>query len=117
MSSELLPLKLRIVLSDNFSDVSYLCVAYVYNDCHQTNKNHRSKMGLMSHLSDVYNSFSSSCAYFPLLSSPMTMTTTNQMTTVQGLGSLPIRAFRYVLNYPLIESLDCCLLSLRRLRL
>ena len=36
------------------------------------------------------------------------MTPTNHMTTVQGPGSLPVRAFCYVLNYPLIESFDCC---------
>ena len=45
------PLNFRIVLSDPFSDVSYLCVSYVYNDCHRTNQNHRSKMGRTSHLS------------------------------------------------------------------
>ena len=30
----------------------------------------------------------------------------NQMTTVQGLGSILVRDFCYVLNYPLIESFD-----------
>ena len=30
----------------------------------------------------------------------------NQMTTFQGPGSLLVHAFRYVLNYPLIESFD-----------
>ena len=52
-----MPLNLRIVLSDPFSDVSYLCITYVYNDCHRTNHNHRSKMGMTSHLSDAYNPF------------------------------------------------------------
>ena len=70
MSSAILPLKLRIVLSDPFSDVSYICVVYVYNDCHRTNHNHRSKMVLMSYLSDAYDAFSSSCASFSLLLSP-----------------------------------------------
>ena len=60
---------------------------------HQTNQNHRSKMGRTSHLSDAYNSFSSSCASFSLLLSLMTMTPTNQMTTVQGPGPLLVRDF------------------------
>ena len=34
------------------------------------------------------------------------MIPTNQTTTIQGPGSLLVRAFRYVLNYPLIESFD-----------
>ena len=66
-------------------------------------------MGLTSHLSDAYDAFSSLCASFSLLLSLMTMTLTNQMTMVQGPGSLPVSVFRYVLNYPLIESFDCCL--------
>ena len=64
-----------------------------------------------SHLSDSYDDFSSSCASISLLSSLMTMTPTNQMMTVQGPGSLLVRAFRYVLNYPLIESFDCRLVE------
>ena len=68
-------------------------------------------MGRTSHLSDAHNAFSSSCASFYLLSSPMTMTPNNQMTAVQGTGSLPVRAFHYVLKHPLIESLDCCLVK------
>ena len=66
-------------------------------------------MGMMSHLSDACNAFSSLCASFPLLLSPMTMTLMNQMTTVQGPGSLPSRVFGYVLNYLLIKSFDCCI--------
>ena len=57
LSSEILPLKVRIVLSDPFSDFSYLCVVYVYNDCHRTNQNHRSNMGPTSYLSDAYDTF------------------------------------------------------------
>ena len=49
-------------LLGSFSDVSYLCVVTVYNDCHETNQNHRSRMGWTSHLSDTYDTFSSSCA-------------------------------------------------------
>ena len=52
-------------------------------------------MGLTSHLSDAYDAFSSSCASFSLLSSLMTMILTNQMTKVQGPGSLLVRAFLY----------------------
>ena len=106
LSSAIFPLKLRIVLSDPFPDVSYLCVVYVYNDCHRTNHNHSSKMGLTSYLSDAYDAFSSSCASFSLLLSLMTMPPTNQMTTVQGPGSLLVRGFCYVLKYLLIESFD-----------
>ena len=95
--------ELRIVLSGPFFYASYLCVVYVYNYCHCMNQNHHSKMGWTSHLSDAYDTFSSSCASFYLLSSLMTMTLTNQMTAVQGPGSLLVSAFRYVLNHPLIE--------------
>ena len=42
----------------------------------------------------------------------MTMTPTNQMTTVQGPGSLLVRAFRFVLNYLLIELFDLRLVKL-----
>ena len=85
-------------LIGSFSDVSYLFVVYVYNDCHRKNQNHCSKMGRTSHLSDAYDAFSSLCASFSLLSSLMTMTLTNHMTTVQGTGSLLVCAFCYVLN-------------------
>ena len=111
LSSVILTLKLRIVLSDPFPNVSYLCIAYVYNDCHQTNQNHRSKMGRTSHLSDAYDAFSSLCASFSLLSITMTMNLTNQMITDQGLGSLQVCAFRYVWNYLLIKSFDFCLVK------
>ena len=109
--SAVLTLKLRIVLSDTFSDISYLCVVYVYNYCNRTNQNHRSKMGWTSHLFDAYDAFSSSCASFPLILSLMTTNPTNQMTTVQGPGSLLVCAFCYVLNYLLIESFDFSLVE------
>ena len=63
-------------------------------------------MGQTSHLSDAYDAFSSLCASLSLLLSLMSMIPTNQMTTVQGPDSLLVRAFRYVLNYPLINSFD-----------
>ena len=68
-------------------------------------------MGLTSRLSDAYDAFSSLCASFSLLSSPMTMTLTNQMTTVQGPGSLLVCVFCCILNYPLIKSFDFCLVK------
>ena len=47
---------------------------------------------------------------FSLLLSPMTMSPTNQMMKVQGSGSLPVRMFLHVLNYPLIMLVDCHLM-------
>ena len=41
----------------------------------------------------------------------MTMNPTNQIMMDQGLGSLLVRAFRYVLNYFLIESFACRLVE------
>ena len=43
-------------------------------------------MGLTSHLSDAYDSFSSSCVSFSLLLSPMKMTPTNQTMKISGSG-------------------------------
>ena len=68
-------------------------------------------MGLTIHLFDAYDAISSLCASFSLLLSPMTMNPTNQMTTVQGPGYFSVCTFFYVLNYPLIESFDCCIVE------
>ena len=68
-------------------------------------------MVLTSHISDAYDAFSSSCASFSLLSSLMTMTPMNQMTTVQGPGYFPVPGFHYFFNYPLIKSFDCFLVE------
>ena len=106
LSSAIFPLKLSIVLLDPFSNISYLCVVYIYNDCHQTNQNHPSKMGRTSHLSDANDAFSSLCASFSLILSLTKTTPTNQTKKVQGPGSLLVHAFHYVLNYTLIESFD-----------
>ena len=95
----------------HLSDAYYFCISYVYNDCHKRNQNHRLNMGLTSHLYDAHDDFYSSCASFSLLLSPMTKTSTNQMTTVQGQGYFLVRTFLYVLNYPLIESFDYCLVE------
>ena len=59
-------------------------------------------MGLTSHLSDAYDAFSSSFFSFSLLLSPMKMFLTNQTMKVLGPGSLLVRVFLHVLNYPLI---------------
>ena len=68
-------------------------------------------MGLTSNLSDACDDFSSLCASFSLLLSPMTMTPTNQMTTVQGPGYLPVHTFLHVLKYLWIKSFDFCLVE------
>ena len=86
------------------SGVSYICVVYVYNDCHQTNQNHCSKMVGRVIFLMLTPLFLLRGIIFFLLSSLMTMIPKNQMTTVQGPGSLLVRAFHHVLNYPLIES-------------
>ena len=60
LSSAILPLKLCIIWSDPFSDVSYFCVVYVYNDCprmNQSHQSHHSRTGLTSHIFYAYNTF------------------------------------------------------------
>ena len=104
--SEIFPLKLRIVSSDPFPDVSYRCVTCVCNNCHEKNQSRRSKMGLTSHLSSAYDTFSYSLFYFSLLLSPMTMYPMDHTMKVLGPGSLPFRAFLHVLNYSLIVLMD-----------
>ena len=42
---------------------------------------------------------------------PMKMSLTNLTTKVLVSGSPPVRAFRYVLNYPLIMLVDCHLIE------
>ena len=68
-------------------------------------------MGLTSHLSDAYDAFSSLCATFPLLLSPMAMTPMNHMASVQGPGYFPVCTFHCVLKYSLVESFNCCLVK------
>ena len=75
------------------------------------NQSHHLRMGLTSHLSDAYDAFSSFSISFSEVLSLMTMNPTNQMMTDQGLGSLQVRAFCYVLNYFLIKSFDFCLVE------
>ena len=50
--------------------------------------------------------------FFLLALKSETMNPTNHMTNVQGPGSLLVRAFHYVLNYPLIKSFDFRLVEL-----
>ena len=59
-------------------------------------------MGLKSHISDAYDAFSSLCAAFSSILSPMKMSLTNQIIKVMSPGSLPVHTFLRVLNYPLI---------------
>ena len=60
-------------------------------------------MGLTSHLSDSYDSFSSYGFSFSLLFSPMNMSLTNQMMKVLGPGSPPVRdIFHFSLKNPLV---------------
>ena len=47
-----------------FSDVSSFSIACVCNHCHWTSQNRRSMMGLTSHISCVYDAFSSYCVSF-----------------------------------------------------
>ena len=60
-----MPLNVRIILSDTFSGGSSFYVVCVCNHCHWTSLNHRLKMGMTSHISCVYNTFSFlSCFFF-----------------------------------------------------
>ena len=67
LSSAILPLKLRIIWSVSFSDVTNFCVIYVYNDCPQMNQIHQShhlRTGLTSHLFYAYDIFFFFLLYF-----------------------------------------------------
>ena len=68
-------------------------------------------MGLTSHLSDAYDTFSSSCVSFSLLLSPMDMSLMNMKMKVMGTGSPTVCSFLHVLNYPLIVLVDCRLIE------
>ena len=60
-------------------------------------------MGLMSHLSDAYDAFSSSCFYFSSLLSLMKMSLKNLKMKVLGLGSPPVHAlFHFSLKILLV---------------
>ena len=109
LSSAILPLKLRIIWSGHFSNVSYFCVFYVYNDCPQMNQSHQShhsRTGLTSHLFYAYDIFTSFYfSFFYVLSLTMMTNLTNQMVMDQVLSSLAVRAFHTsILNYVLIKS-------------
>ena len=67
MSSATLTLNVCIVLSDPFSGGSSFYIVYVCNHCHWTNQNCCSMMGLTSHLSFVYNTFSSYTVFIPMM--------------------------------------------------
>ena len=64
-------------------------------------------MGLTSHLSNAYDTFSSFCASSSLLLSLMNMSLmTSLKMKVLGPGSPPVYAFLHVLKYPLIMLVD-----------
>ena len=69
LSSTTFPLNVRIILSDTFYDRSSSYVACVCNHCCRTNQNRRLMMGLTSHLSCVYNTFSYYRVSFSLMTS------------------------------------------------
>ena len=68
-------------------------------------------MGLTSHLSDAYDTFSSYCVSSSLLLSLMKMSLTNLTMKVLGPGYPTACAFFHVLNYPLIVLVDCQLIE------
>ena len=68
-------------------------------------------MGVTIHLSDAYDTFSSSCFSFSLILSLMNMFLTILTMEVLGTGSLPVRVFLHVLNYLLIVLVDCHLIE------
>ena len=92
--SAIFPSKLRLVLSDPFSNDSSFCVVCVCKYCHWKNQNRRSKMGLTSHLSDDYNTSSFYCVSSSLILSLIKMSLmTSVMMMVLGPGSPLVRAF------------------------
>ena len=71
--SATLPLKVRIILSDPFPNRFPFYVSCVCNNCRQTNHNCLLMMGLMIHLSFIFDAFSSYGVYFSLMTSLKTM--------------------------------------------
>ena len=59
-------------------------------------------MGLISHLSDAYDAFSSMSVSFSSLLSPMSMSLTNQIMKVLGPGFLPFHTFYLSLKIALV---------------
>ena len=94
--SATLPLNVRIILSDPLFDGSSFYVACVCNHCHQTNQNRRSMIGLTSHISCVYDAFSSYRISFSSITSLRMM--------VLGLGHLVCAIFHFPLKILLVVS-------------
>ena len=89
-----LPLKLRIIWLDSFSGVSSFCIICVCNHWRRKNQNRCSKIGLMSHLSDAYDAFSSYWVSSSLILSLMKMYLMTSLTMmVLGPDSPPVCAF------------------------
>ena len=74
------------------------CVAFVCNHCHWKNYNRRSMMGLTSHLYYAYNSFSSYCVNFSV------MTSLTMMVLVPG--HLVRALFHFALKILLVVSVE-----------
>ena len=102
LSSATLPLNVRIIWLDPFYDGSSFYVACVCNHYHRTNQNFRSMMGLTSHISCVYDTFSSYHVSFSLTTS----------LTMMGLspGHLVCALFHIPLRIPLVVSVEYFLL-------
>ena len=96
MSSETLPLNVRIILSDPFSGCSSFYVACIYNLSDWTSQNRCSMMGLASHISCVYDTFSSYHISFSSMTSLTMM--------VMGTGNLVHALFRFPLTVLLVVS-------------
>ena len=97
LSSATFPINVRIIWSDPVSDGSSFCIACVCNHCHWTSQNIWPNMGLMSHISCVYDTFSSYCVSFSM----MTILTM----IVLGPGHL-VRALLHFLKILLVVSVD-----------
>ena len=90
LSSATFPLNVHIIWLDPFYDrfSSYnICVC---NHCHQTNQNRLSMMRLTSHLSSVYDAFSSCCVSSSLMTS-LSMMVMRPGDMVRALFHLPLK--------------------------
>ena len=70
LSSGTLPLNVRIIWSDLFSDCSSFYVVYICNNYRRMNQNRRLMMGLTNHLSCISVAFSSYHVFIYLLELP-----------------------------------------------
>ena len=102
------PIKLcaRLILSDPLSVGSSFYVACICNHCHWKSLNCCSKMGLTSHLSCVYDTFSYYCVSFSLMTN-LTMISSMTSITMMVLGpDYLVRALFHFLKILLVVSVD-----------